>query len=553
MAITTCMHSAQADDGHISEDITRAQAVQKTIPDPSSGTHDRIDEPGTLTPYSTRSTSTSESTGSYYSCLSTPTRLAHSPAFTSLDRSLKNRDSSPDHSMHQDQKSQRTPSPCRSSLSSNACSFSRTTAADPPTSSALHTSSLPQSRSSRSWPDSSCILDPSAALTPTTFGTVFLSVEDMSMRTAETKTEPKPLEYTPTNNFPPYFEDDFTAYLDKLLAAVLEDQNQDQAYFRRFSYSSFTSETQEAVITHTEIPVEQIRQDSQMQTQISEYMTSWMPTEIIYPPELAIHSDIGFESGSRSCSCSECSSAWISRTTSITHSEARAVSSFYEPIIDNSRYTSSESSIHGSATAGASDQSPNLHSAETSRSQTRSISSVSQQAWTPISPRNPNLASLIYGYDQEQYTCSENENEEASFDIRSVSSSSAGFSVDDTSRDRSPAPTLASNVAEINLKRRLSFGREEDQAIDDDSRSTSEDATRDSPPFKKRKLRAKPARSLTSIPFSATQPASLRRGLSLRSIDDEDDDIVIPKVRPLFVRLDRMDLRRNFYLTSLYR
>ena len=47
--------------------------------------------------------------------------------------------------------------------------------------------------------------------------------------------------------------------------------------------------------------------------------------------------------------------------------------------------------------------------------------------------------------------------------------------------------------------------------------------------------------SLASIPFSPIQPATLTNGLALRSTDDENNDIVIPKVDHMW----------NFNLTSL--
>jgi hypothetical protein len=49
------------------------------------------------------------------------------------------------------------------------------------------------------------------------------------------------------------------------------------------------------------------------------------------------------------------------------------------------------------------------------------------------------------------------------------------------------------------------------------------------PPAKKRRLEAERTRIFTSITFSATQPASLKRVLSLRSIDDGDEDVITPQ------------------------
>jgi hypothetical protein len=137
------------------------------------------------------------------------------------------------------------------------------------------------------------------------------------------------------------------------------------------------------------------------------------------------------------------------------------------------------------------------------------------------------LASLRYGYGEDRYPISDDEYEDGP---RSASRMSPGFLADDN-RTLMFTPTLSSKP-----KRRLSLRHEEDAVWGDhglQSKNFGDTYKTHAPPSKKRRLEAERTRSFTSIAFSATQPASLRRALSLRSADDGDELVAIPKVRPL--------------------
>ncbi|KIM88074.1 hypothetical protein PILCRDRAFT_269967 [Piloderma croceum F 1598] len=393
------------------------------------------------------------------------------------------------------------------------------------------------------------------ALSSTVYHSLASSVNDLAMEHTGLEPEPKPkprsepelLVFISTTPPPSYFEDDFTMYLDKLLLAVLEDEKQQQQHAqnqhenrtRRYSYSTFSATQSPNIINAgTEMP-DQICYGSQSQTPsasdsdgIAEWKTSWTPTdEIVCATKINLDFNLDAHSGSGfcSCSCSECTSSWTSRTPSIISGSAQGQAPFLsEPGISTS--SSSDSTTSSSSTSTACTPNKVLGSDRIGRSRTCSISSASasdsrvesqdHQGRTSISPRG--VTSMIYGYNEERYTSDDDECDEGSLDTRSRSVSSARLYSEVSSQDTTtshPTPTQS----KPKHKRRLSLGQEEYENKDKDELQPEDSgAIQDSPPFKKQKL--EPTRILKSVhpKFAATQPASLRRGLSLRSVDDEN-------------------------------
>jgi len=226
----------------------------------------------------------------------------------------------------------------------------------------------PPSSSSQpqSW-SNSYGMDPSntAVLSPSTYHSISASVGS-AMGYADlvpkpgTKSragrEPEQPAYIPITPPPSYFEDDFTMYLHELLLAVLKDEQKhpqneaENSGTRQHSYCSFSSGTKTPVIINR--TAQSPDQDTQAQTpsdesdDLAEWETSsWNPrtSEIVYDSTTDMDPDhgLGAHSGSifRSCSCSECTSVWTSRTqsiNSISDSAQPQVSSFSNPKIGSS-------------------------------------------------------------------------------------------------------------------------------------------------------------------------------------------------------------------------
>ena len=526
----------------------------------------------------TACTSSSQSTSSYYSCASTPTRIDPPQAAG--------------HSMPDPLLARSSPlflSP-RSTASQKVSSFRVSQLSVAPQSHDLSPASLsiisPPSSSSQpqSWSDSYG-MDPSntAVLSPSTYHSISASVDSAMGYTdlvpkpgtkSSAGREPEQPAYIPITPPPSYFEDDFTMYLHELLLAVLKDEQkhpQDEAEnsgTRQHSYCSFSSGTKTPVIINR--TAQSPDQDTQTQTpsdEHAEWETSWNPrtSEIVYDSTRDMDLDHGLDahSGSifRSCSCSECSSVWTSRTQSIrsiSDSAQPQVSSFSNPKIGSSfplfDSVTPSSNIN---TAYIS----NHDSIKISRSRPGSISSNSdldsgsQQhpVWTSISPRD--VSSMIYGYE-ERYTTATNESDDeagdqGSFDTRRSRSMSSGSGAEFYSDvgiedDTTPAPTPVQPKPKhkSKSKRCRSLGRESYKDLDNHEEEDEliiqplNSDTTPGPPFKKRKIDVISAstRTLRSIrhrsksTFAATEPASLRRGLSLKSLDDGGDAYTPRKV-----------------------
>jgi hypothetical protein len=491
---------------------------------------------------------TETSMSSYYSCPFTPTPIDPTGYMSSNPMLLA--------SSSRSSMSRNAPALEESSLSSQGFDLSPTTSiTGPPTSSAPQSLSQPQV--SRSWSDSSRMdRSSTTALSSTVYHSLASSADDLAMEYIDLEPEPKPksrsepelLAFIPTTPPPSYFEDDFTMYLDKLLLAVLEDeqqhsqnqQSQHENRTRQCSYSTFSATQSPDVINAETEMLDQSCYGSQSQTPsvsdsdgIAEWTTSWTPTdEIVYATKIGFNCDLNEHSGSGfcSCSCSECTYSWTSRTQSIISESAQSQALFFsEPGISTS--SSSDSTASGSSTSTACTLNKVLGSDKTGRSRTYSISAASasgsdaesqdHQGRRSISSRG--ITSMIYGYDEERYTSDDDEYDQGPLDTRSRSVSGAGFYSEVSSQDTTTVSDPTPMQSKPKRKRCLSLGQEEHKDKDKDQLQPEDsDAIRDTPPFKKRKL--VPTHILKSIhpKFTAAQPASLRRGLSLRSIDDEN-------------------------------
>ena len=201
---------------------------------------------------------------------------------------------------------------------------------------------------------------------------------------------------------------------------------------------------------------------------------------------------------------------------------------------------------------------PRPASRSTSRSSMRSLDSDSDSQYAPtISPSRLELASIIYGCD-ECYSNSEDgeddeatgekspdvglsavscprsrsfaDNDEDGTPLRSILNRSRSIycslrsndEQDELEQDELQSPFTTNPVSHPHSKRTLSSSTTED-----DNATPSKGS---SPPFKRRRKNTMDQAPIyttnldRNIKFKATQPASLRKGSSLRSIGGDDDD-----------------------------